>query len=148
MFLGKVCVRVHHESTSLQMMYSVMFLNMMLAKSCSCLFISLQILRKYSKMLFCCAPHFFMHPSLFYSPGFSFQVHFIIQACYSVKFCFKQVRQRFGWFEFNNFGRQKYKVVNLQRKDMMVEMIKKQLGKSAVGYDSMILLLAFIFYLV
>lgn len=59
MFLGKVCVQVHHESTSLQMMYSVMFLNMMLAKSCSCLFISLQILRKCSKMLFCCALYFF-----------------------------------------------------------------------------------------
>lgn len=53
-----------------------------------------------------------------------------------------------GWFKLNNISRQKYKVENLQRKNMIVEMNKKQVGKSAVGYDSIIMLLAFIFELV
>lgn len=35
--------------------------------------------------------------------------------------------------------------MNLQKKNMIVEMYKKQLGNSAVGYDSIIMLLAFIF---
>lgn len=49
------------------------------------------------------------------------------------------------WFEFNNFSRQKYKVVNLQRKNKIVEMNKKQVGNSAVSYDSIVMVLALIF---
>lgn len=36
-------------------------------------------------------------------------------------------------------------MVNLLRKNWIVEMNKKQAGNSTVGYDSMIILLAFIF---
>lgn len=97
-----------------------------------------------------CHYFFLRQPRLFCSPGFSFQVHFLVQGCSSIKFCFRKLGackdySVLGWCEFNNFGRQKYKVVNLQRKNLLFEMNKKQVDNSAVGHDVIIMLLAFIF---
>lgn len=44
--------------------------------------------------------------------------------------------------KFIDFSRQIYKVVSLKRKNIIIEMNKEQVGSSAVGCDSIIMLIA------
>lgn len=130
-----------------------MFLNMMLAKCCSCF---IYLFPYSSKMLFSCAPFFFFFHAaqpillsrLFISGAFPsprlFFCKILLQESRGKDLQHCKDYRVLGWFEFNIFSRQKYKVVNLQRKNTIVEMNKKHVGNSAVGYDSIIMALAFI----
>lgn len=137
----------------LQRVYSVMFLNMMLSKCCSCF---IYLFPYSSKMLFYCAPVFFFNVTqpillsmLFISGAFPssrlFFYKILLQESGGKDLQHYKDYRVLKWFECNNFSRQKYKVVNLQRKNKIVEMNKKQVGNSAVSYDSIVMVLALIF---
>lgn len=93
-----------------------------------------------------------MQPNLFCSSGFSFLMYFIVGSNSLLKFCFRKLGAKiFGVgkitvLEFIDYSRQIYEVVSLKRKNIILKMIKEQVGSSAVGCDSIIVLIAFFMY--
>lgn len=94
-----------------------------------------------------------MQLNLFCSSGFSFLMYFIVGSFSSLTFCFRKLGAKiFGVgkitvLEFIDYSRQIYEVVSLKRKNIILEMNKEQVGSSAVGCDSMIMLIVLFTYL-
>lgn len=89
-----------------------------------------------------------MQPNLFSSSGFAFLMHFVVRSFSSLEDYFRKPGAkifdvgRITVLKFIDFSRQIYKVVSLKRKNKIIEMNKEQVGSSAMGYNSIIMLIA------